>query len=74
MITIQKSVAIMLVLAAHDHHARDVRKARAVRERDDPVPLPRLLLHLRPQYGQPSTPCAGRRLARSRGAPPRLSG
>jgi hypothetical protein len=80
LITIQKSsallasmfVILMLVLAAHDHHAREVRKAR--RPGRWRVPLPLLLLHLRPQYGQPSMPCAGLRLARSRGAPPRLSG
>jgi hypothetical protein len=79
-ITSQKSFAIMLimilvrvlVLAAHDHHALLVRNARLPGRWL--VPLPLLLLHLRPQYGQPSMPCAGLRLARSRAAPPRLSG
>jgi hypothetical protein len=72
MITIQKSIAIMLVLAAHDHHALLVRNARRPGRRR--VPLPRDELHLRPQYGQPCTPCAARRLAGSSGSPPRLSG
>jgi hypothetical protein len=65
-------VVRMLVLAAHDHHALLVRKAR--RPGRWLVPLPLLLLHLRPQTAQPWMPCAGLRLARSSGLPPRDSG
>ena len=36
--------------------------------------LPLALLHLRPHVGQPSTPCAGRRLSSDVGCPPFESG
>jgi hypothetical protein len=47
LITIQKFFLIMLVLAAHDHHALLVRNAVSLPIA--PVSLPRLELHLRPQ-------------------------